>query len=74
MLSFFKFKFCNSVFIINNLKTTFNTGQKDCIYREVLKGSCYIKILKILQATPNCLGNVSIANIKETGKCFTYIC
>ena len=39
----------------------------------MLEGFCHIKVLKVLWATPNCLGNISIGGIKEAGKCFTCV-
>ena len=39
----------------------------------MLKGSCHVKVLRVLRTTPNCLGNVVIGGIKEAGKCFAYI-
>ena len=39
--------------------------KKSYIYREVLEGFCRIKVLKVLQTTPNCLGNIGIKSIKK---------
>ena len=74
MLSFFKLGLYSSAFIIDGLETTFNASQKSYIYREVLEGSCHVKVFGVLQAIPNCLGNVGIGGIKKVGECFAYIC
>jgi hypothetical protein len=60
-------------FIIDGLKTALNASQKDYTYREVLKGFCHIKVLKVFWTTANCLGNIGVRDIKEAGECFTYI-
>jgi hypothetical protein len=73
VLSFFKLGLYNSAFVIDGLETTLNTGQKGYIYREVLKGSYYIKVLRVLQTIPNYLGNVSIGGIEEVGKYFACV-
>jgi len=73
VLSFFKLGLYSPAFIINCLETALDTSQKGYIYREVLKCSYYIKVLRVLRTTPNCLGNVSIGGIKEAGKRFTYV-
>jgi len=39
----------------------------------MLEGSCYIKVLKVLRATLNYLGNIGIGGIKKVGKYFAYI-
>jgi len=74
VLSFFKLGLYSPAFIIDCLKTALDASQKGCIYREVLKCSYYIKVLRVLQTTPNCLGNVGIGGIKEAGERFAYIC
>ena len=74
MLSFFKLGLYSSAFIIDSLETVFNASQKGYIYREVLEGSYYIKVLKVLQITFNCLGNIGIEGIKKVGKRFAQVC
>ena len=44
MLGFFKLGLYSLTFTINGLKAAFNTGQEGYIYKELLKGSCYIKV------------------------------
>jgi len=73
MLSFFKLGLYSPAFIIDCLETTLNASQKGYIYRKVLKCSYYIKVLRVLQTTPNYPGNVGIGGIKEAGKRFAYI-
>jgi len=73
MLSFFKLGLYSPAFIIDCLETALDASQKGCTYREVLKCSCYIKVLKVLQTTPNYPGNVSVGGIKEAGKRFACI-
>jgi len=73
MLSFFKLGLYSPAFIIDYLETALNASQKGYIYREVLKCSCYIKVLRVLQTTPNYLGNVNIGGIKEAGKRFVCV-
>jgi len=70
MLSFFKLRLYSSAFIIDGLEAVLNASQKGCIYRKVLKGSCHIKVLRVLQAIPNCPGNVGMGGIKEAGERF----
>jgi len=48
MLSFFKFRLYSLAFIINGLKTAFNASKESYTYREVLEGSCYVKVLRVL--------------------------
>jgi len=36
----------------------------------MLEGSYHIKVLKVLWAIPNCLGNVGVRGIKEAGERF----
>jgi len=38
-----------------------------------LKYSCYIKVLRVLQTTPNCLSNVSIGGIKRRASALCYV-
>jgi len=48
MLSFFKLGVYSSAFIINGLKTALNASQKGYTYKEVLEGSCHIKVPRVL--------------------------
>ena len=70
MLSFFKLGFYSLVFTINGLKTALNTNQEGYIYKELLKGFCYIKVLQVLKTIPDCLNNINIGGVKEAGECF----
>jgi hypothetical protein len=45
MLGFFKLGLYSLPFAVNSLKAILNTGQEGCIYRELLKSSCHIKVL-----------------------------
>ena len=74
MLSFFKLKFYSLTFTINGLKAAFNTSQKGCIYRELLKSSYYIKVLWVFRTIPNRPGNISIGGVKEAGERFARVC
>ena len=55
------------------LRDYFSCWSKGYIYREVLKGSYYIKVLRVFWATPNCPGNISIGGIEKARKYFIYI-
>jgi len=70
MLSFFKLGRYGLAFIIDSFKTTLNTSQKGCIYREVLGGSYHIKVFRVLRTIPNRLGDISVGGIKEVGERF----
>jgi len=48
VLSFFKLGLYSPAFIIDYLETALDASQKGCIYKEVLKYSCYIKVLGVL--------------------------
>jgi hypothetical protein len=69
VLSFFKLGIYSSAFFIDGLETFLNASQKGCIYREMLKSSCHIKVFWVLRTIPNCLGDIGIGGIKEAGKC-----
>ena len=73
MLSFFKLGLYSLAFVVNGLETALNASQESYTYREVLEGSCYVKVLRVLQATPNCPGNMGIGGIKKAGEYFAYI-
>ena len=73
MLGFFKLGLYSLTFTIDGLKAALDTSQEGCIYKELLKSSCYIKVLQVLRTIPNHPGNVSIGSIKEAGKCFTKV-
>ena len=45
VLGFFKLGFYNLIFAIDSLKATFDISQEGYIYKELLKSSCYIKVL-----------------------------
>ena len=47
--------------------------KKNCICKKVLEGSCHIKILKVLWAILDCLGNVGLAGVEKAGECFVCI-
>jgi len=70
VLSFFKLRLYSSAFIVDGLEAVLNASQKGCIYGKVLEGSCHIKVLRVLRAIPNCLGNVGMGGIKEAGERF----
>ena len=74
ILGLFKLRLYSLPFAIDGLKAIFNTGQKGCIYGELLKSSCYIKVLQVLRTIPNCPGDIGIKDIKEAGECFTRVC
>ena len=74
MLSFFKLGLYSLTFAVDGLKTALNASQEGCIYRELLKGSYYIKVLQVLRTIPNYLGNISIGGIKEAGERFARVC
>jgi hypothetical protein len=57
-------------FTVNSLKAVLNTSQEGCIYKELLKSSCYIKVLQVLKTVPNYPGNINIRGVKEAGKYF----
>jgi hypothetical protein len=44
MLGFFKLGLYSLLFTVNGLKAVLNTNQEGCIYKELLKSSCYIKV------------------------------
>jgi hypothetical protein len=46
---------------------------KKVIYKEVLKGFYYIKVLKVFKTIPNRLSDISVGNIKKSSKYFIYI-
>jgi len=74
MLSFFKLGLYSPAFIVDCLETALDASQKGYICREVLKCSCHIKVLRVLQTTPNCPGNISVGGIEEAGERFTCVC
>ena len=39
----------------------------------MLEGSCHIKVLGVLRAIPNCLGNISMGGIEEVGERFACV-
>jgi hypothetical protein len=45
MLSFFKLGLYSLPFAVDSLKAVLNTSQEGYIYKELLKSSCYIKVL-----------------------------
>jgi hypothetical protein len=57
-------------FAVNGLKAVLNTSQEGCTYGELLKSSCYIKVLQVLRTIPNCPGDIGIGSVKEAGKYF----
>jgi len=73
MLSFFKLGLYSLAFIVDGLKAVLNASQKGYIYREVLEGSYYIKVLGVLQTTPNYPGNIGIGGLKEAGERFAWV-
>ena len=73
VLGLFKLGLYSLPFTIDGLKAVFNTGQKGCIYGELLKSSCHIKVLWVLRTIPNCPGDISIRSVKEAGKYFTKV-
>ena len=73
MLSFFKLGLYSLTFAIDGLKTALNASQEGYIYRELLKGSCYIKVLQVLRTISNYLGDISIGGIKEAGERFARV-
>jgi len=73
VLSFFKLGLYSPAFIIDCLETALDASQKGYTYREVLKCSYHIKVLRVLRTTPNCPGNIGVGGIKEAGKRFAYI-
>jgi len=73
VLSFFKLGVYSSAFIVDGLETTLNASQKGYTYGEVLEGSCYIKVPRVLWTIPNCLGNISIGGIEEAGERFACV-
>jgi len=70
VLSFFKLRLYSSAFIIDGLEAVLDASQKGYTYRKVLEGSYHIKVLRVLQAIPNCLGNMGVGGIKEAGERF----
>jgi hypothetical protein len=58
------------LFTVNGLKAILNIGQEGCIYGELLKSSCYIKVLWVLRTIPDCPGDIGIGGVKEVGKYF----
>jgi hypothetical protein len=57
-------------FTIDGLKAILNTSQEGCIYEELLKSSCHIKVLQVLRTIPNYPGNIGIGGVKEADKYF----
>ena len=73
MLSFFKLGLCSLTFVVDCLETILNTSEEGCIYREVLEGFYYIKVLRVLRTIPNRPGDISVGSIKEVGECFACV-
>ena len=44
VLGLFKLGLYSLTFTIDSLKAALNTSQEGCIYKELLKSSCYIKV------------------------------
>ena len=74
VLGLFKLGLYSLPFAIDGLKAVLNTGQEGCICGELLKSSCYIKVLWVLRTIPNCLGNIGIGGVKKVGKRFVRVC
>jgi hypothetical protein len=61
-------------FTVDGLKAVFNTSQEGCTYKELLKSSCYIKVLQVLRTIPNYPGDIGIGGVKEAGEYFIGVC
>ena len=73
ILGLFKLGLYSLPFTVDSLKAVLNTSQEGCIYRELLKSFCYIKVFWVLRTIPDRPGNVGIGGVKEAGKYFARV-